>query len=141
MLEKFDSFFAIMAGDFNLFFIKKLECKGGDIYLKKHSVSHTIKMPETFDLCDIWRIRNLKTKSLTFRQKHFSSVLQRKPNYIFISNSLQETISNVEILNAFSRDHSLIFCSFMGKVLAQTSCEQNADLLSKISRLEQDIDS
>ena len=130
------SFFAIMASDFNLFFIKKLECKGGDLYLIQHSVSHIIKIPEAFDLYDIWRIR-----TLTFRQKHFSVVLQRKLNYVFISNSLPETIFHVDILNAFSTDHSLIFCSFMGKVLSQKSCEQNADLPCKISRLEQDNDS
>ena len=32
---------------------------------------------------------------------------------IFISNSLQETIFNVYILNAFSADHSPVFCSFI----------------------------
>ena len=42
MLENFDSFCSsnvIIAGDFNLFFSKKLEWKGGDPYLKKRSVS------------------------------------------------------------------------------------------------------
>ena len=50
MLENFDSFCSnvIIAGDFNLSFSKKLECKGGDPYLKKHSVSHMIKILETF---------------------------------------------------------------------------------------------
>ena len=74
MLENLDSFCSsnmIIAGDFNLVFSKKLERKGGDPYLKKHSVSHIIKILETFDLCDIWRTRNLKTKSFFFRQKHF----------------------------------------------------------------------
>ena len=42
MLENFENFCsnnAIIADDFNLFFSKKLECKGEDQYLKKHSVS------------------------------------------------------------------------------------------------------
>ena len=81
--------------------------------LKKHSVSHIIKILETFDLCDIWQIRNPKTISFTFRQKHFSGV---RLDYIFISNSLQETISNVDILNALSTDHSPVFCSGFFKV-------------------------
>ena len=91
MLENFDSFCSnnvIIAGDFNLFFSKKLECKGGDPYFKCHSVNHIIKILETFDLCDIWRIINPKTKSFTFRQIHFSSVIQRRLDYIFISNIL-----------------------------------------------------
>ena len=74
MLENFDSFCsnnAIIAGDFDLFFSKKLECKCGNSYIKKHSVNQIIKILKTFDLCDIWRIRNPKTKSFTFRQKHF----------------------------------------------------------------------
>ena len=85
MLENFDSFCSnnvIIAGDFNLLFSKKLECKGGDAYLKKHSLSHIIKILETFDLCDIWQIRNPKTKSFAFRQKHFSGVIQRRLDYI-----------------------------------------------------------
>ena len=39
MLEIFDSFCSnnvIISGDFNLFFSKKLECKGEDAYVKKH---------------------------------------------------------------------------------------------------------
>ena len=46
MLENFDSFCsnnAIIDGDFNLFLSKKLECKGGDPYLKKHWVSHVTR--------------------------------------------------------------------------------------------------
>ena len=65
MLENFDSFCSnilIFAGDFNLFFSKKLECKGSDPYLKKHSVRHIIKILDTFDLRHIWRTRNPKTK-------------------------------------------------------------------------------
>ena len=116
MLENFDSFcsnIVISAGDFNLFFSKKLECKGSDPYLKKHSVRHIIKILDTFDLCHIRRFRNPKTKSFTFRQKYFSGVIQRRLDYIFISKSLQETISNEDILNAFSTDHSPFFYSFI----------------------------
>ena len=57
MLENFDIFcsnYVIIAGDFNIFFSEKLECKGGDPYYKKDSVSHIIKIIETFDFCDIW---------------------------------------------------------------------------------------
>ena len=48
MLENFDrscSNNVIIADNFSLFFSKKLECKGGDPYLKKHSV---IMILETF---------------------------------------------------------------------------------------------
>ena len=116
MLENFEIFCSknvILAGDFNLFLNKKLDCKGGNPSLKKHSLSHLIKLIQTFDLCDIWRIRNPKKKYFTFRQKHFSGVIQRRLDYLFVSSNLQETISNVNIMNAFSTDHSPVFCSFM----------------------------
>ena len=73
MLENFESFCSnnvIIAGDFNFFFSKKLVFKDGYPYLKKHSVSHIVKILEAFDLCDIWRIRNPKKKSFTIRQKN-----------------------------------------------------------------------
>ena len=38
-----------LASDFNLFFNKKLKCKGGRSILKKQSVSHIIKLREAFD--------------------------------------------------------------------------------------------
>ena len=116
MLENFDSFCSknvILAGDFNFFFNKKLDCKGGNPYLKKQSVGHIIKLLAAFDLCDIWRIRNPKLKAFTFRQKHFSGIIQRRLDYMLISNSLQESVSNLNILNAFATDHSPVFCSFI----------------------------
>ena len=57
LLENYDNFYeknVILAGDFNLFFNRKLECKGGRPIIKKQSVSHIIKLQEAFDLYDIW---------------------------------------------------------------------------------------
>ena len=69
-LENFDAFYSkdvILAGDCNLFFNKKLECKGEEPFLKKQLVSHIIKLQKAFDLCDIWQLKNPKTKSFTFK--------------------------------------------------------------------------
>ena len=98
----------ILGGDFNLHFDSKLEAKGGKPALKKQSIAKLIEIIENFDLCDIWRIRNLKKKQFTFRQNHFSGYIQRRLDYFFVSNSLQEAIKNVDILAAFSTDHSPI---------------------------------
>ena len=54
-------------------------------------------------MTDIWRIRNPKAKQYTFRQKHVSGFLQRRLDYFFISNNIQEFISS---------DHSPILISF-----------------------------
>ena len=100
----------ILASGFNIFFNKKLECKGGRPIIKKQSVSHIIKLQDPFYLCHIWRIRNPRK-----RQKHFSGIIQRRLDYFFISNSLQDTISSVDILNTFSTDHSPVFL-FLNKM-------------------------
>ena len=67
MLENFYSFCSnnvIIAGNFNLFFSKMLECKGGDPHFKKHSVSHIIKILETFDCAIFGELETRKQNHL-----------------------------------------------------------------------------
>ena len=49
-----------------------LDSYGGKKNLKKKSIAKFIELKEKFALCDIWRIRNSKTKRFTFCQKHVS---------------------------------------------------------------------
>ena len=93
LLKDFEDFHdknVIFARDFNLIFNKNLESAWGSPLLKKHSLSKIIKSNETFNLCDIRRVRNPHQKLFTFRQKHFTGIIQGRLDYIFISNSLQE---------------------------------------------------
>ena len=66
----------VMAGDFNLVFNSRLEAQGGNPTLKKKSLAKLIEFKETYDLCDIWRARNTKSKRFTFTQKHSSGFIQ-----------------------------------------------------------------
>ena len=69
LLEEFDvspTKQLVMAGDFNLFFNSKLEAQGGNPTSKKKSLDKVIELKETYDLCDIWRVRNMKSKRFTF---------------------------------------------------------------------------
>ena len=59
----------VSAGDFNFLFDTSLDSHGGKPTLKKKSIAKFIEIKEKFDLCDIWRIRNPKTKIFTFCQK------------------------------------------------------------------------
>ena len=61
---------------------------------------------ESFELCDIWRIRNPTEKCFTFRQNHISGYIQRRLDYFFTSNKLQESTENTDILASLSTDHS-----------------------------------
>ena len=102
----------ICAGDFNLFFNVKLESYGGNSVFKKRSVGKTFELKETYNLTDIWRIRNPKAKQYTFRQKDVSRFLQRRLDYFFIFNNIQEFILDSDIIPAVSSDHSPILFSF-----------------------------
>ena len=65
---------------------------------------------EQNNLVDIWRIRNPSLKRYTFRKNHFSGFIQRRLDYIFISNNIQEYFKKVSILPSFCSDHSPISC-------------------------------
>ena len=64
-----------MVGNFNLFFDSKLDAQGGNPIIKKKSLVKLIELKENYDLCDIWRVRNTKSKRFTFTQKHCSGFI------------------------------------------------------------------
>ena len=80
----------ILGGDFNLFFNTSHETHGRNPILKKKSLEKLIKIKETLDLCDIWRIRNPKSKRFTFHQNRVSGRIQnqKRLDYFLFSNFL-----------------------------------------------------
>ena len=80
-IKDFSDKHIVLAGDFNFFFDTSLDSYGGKPTLKKKSIAKFIELKEKFDLCDIWKIRNPKTKRYTFRQKHVSGLIQRHLYY------------------------------------------------------------
>ena len=79
---------------------------------KKKSVLKLIHIKESLELCNIWRVSNLKKKRYTFRQRHNSSFIQRRLEYFLASNILQESVKKADILTSVSTDHSPILFSF-----------------------------
>ena len=63
-------------------------------------------------MCDIWRIRNPKTKRCTFRQEHVSTLIQRRLDYFYISNSMQVSVKNTDILASLLTDQLPITFSY-----------------------------
>ena len=63
------------------------------------------------DICDIWRIRNPKRQNFTFRENHSTGFIERRLDYIFVSNSLQEFVNHTDVLPAISIDHFLVLIS------------------------------
>ena len=86
LLETFDVTLEknlIFAGDFNLFLSSNFDAKGGKPAIKKKSLAKLIQLKESYDLCDIWRIRNPARSTFTFRQKHSTGFIYRRLDYIF----------------------------------------------------------
>ena len=101
-----------LASDFNFFFDTSLDSHGGKPVLKKKSIAEFIELKEKFDLCDIWRIRNPKTKRYTFRQRHVSCLIQRRLDYFYISNSMPLSVKNTDALASLLTDHLAITFSY-----------------------------
>ena len=81
LLEEFDTNpknLIIMKGDFNLFFDSKLDVQGGNSTIKKKSLAKFIELKESYELCDIWWIKNTKTKRFTFAEKHCLGFIPRR---------------------------------------------------------------
>ena len=102
----------ICAGEFHLLFKNKFESFGGNPVFKNHFGEKIFELKETYNLIDIWRKRNPKAKQYTFQQKHVSRFFQRRLDYFFISNNIQEFILDTWIIPATSSDHSPILVFF-----------------------------
>ena len=61
---------------------------------------------ESYDLCDIWRLRNQNVKRFTWRQR--TPPIQQRLDYVFVSNDFQESVAKVDVLAAVASDHSAI---------------------------------
>ena len=88
----------VSAGDFNFFPDTSLDSNGDKPALKKKSIATFIELKEKFNLRDIWRIKNTKTKRYSFRQKYVFGSIQSCLDYFFISNSIQISIKNADVL-------------------------------------------
>ena len=95
----------IIGGDFNVIFDQELDGSGG---LKK--TKDSVKVLEDIclehDLLDIWRVRHLKEKRFTWRQK--TPIIQRRLDFWLISDVLQDDVVSVDIKSSIKSDHSAI---------------------------------
>ena len=96
----------IFRGNFNLFLEPVLGTEGGSPVLKKSSIWKLIEIKEKYNLCEIWRVRNTKKNRFPTWQKRRSGFLQKRLDSFVVSNTLQGSIKDTEILPALSSDHS-----------------------------------
>ena len=95
----------IIGSDFNVILDPDLDGSGGKPKLKE-SCKKIENLCSSFDLIDIWRIRNPGTKRFSWRQKN--PTIQRHLDYWLIANSIQEEVERVDIIPDIRSDHSAI---------------------------------
>ena len=79
---------------------------------RKKIVEHIEEIQMTFNLNDIWRVKNPKKKSFTWSQK--SPFIFCRLDYWLISDTLQDLIKNVDIIAAIKTDHAAIVLHLQG---------------------------
>ena len=92
----------IVGGDFTIILHHVLVGQGGNSK-RKDSVEH---MSAELDLVHIWRIRSPTVTRFTWRQK--KPIIQRRLDYWFVSDTLQDDIDSVDIKTSIKSDHSAI---------------------------------
>ena len=95
----------IIGGDFNVILDSEFDGLGGKPKLRD-SVKIIEQIRLSFDLTDIWRVRNPDERRFSWRQKN--PVIQRRLDFWLISSSLQEHVESVDIIPAIKWDHSAI---------------------------------
>ena len=107
----------VMVRDFNLFFNSKLKAQGGNPIVKNKSLAKLVEFKARYNLCDKLRVRNTKSNRFTFTEKYSSDFIQRRLDYILISNTLQELVPITEIQTLISTVHSPVLFSLFSKKL------------------------
>jgi len=116
-LEIDENTLIVWGGDFNFINDLKLEAIGGNAKLKSRSIENLETLKQTFDLCDIWRIRNPEAKRFTWSgyaqgKATNKQRIYRRLDYFFISDYLQPLVEDINITVAPATDHSALIMKF-----------------------------
>ena len=84
----------------------KTSILGKSIPQVKESCGKIDDLCSSYDLIDIWRIKNPDVKHLTWRQKN--PIIQRCLDFWLISSTVLEEVEDVDIIPAIRTDHSAI---------------------------------
>ena len=83
-----------------------LDKQGGITITRRKIVDRIEEIQTTFNLHDIWRVKNPNKKSFTWSQK--SPFIFCRLDYWLISDTLQDSIKNVDMIAAIKTDHLAI---------------------------------
>ena len=109
MIQKFNSNgdkYVIVGGDMNILMDLCLDRYGGNPKFNHNVMDQVDNLLESHDLTDIWRVRNPNARQYTWRQNN--PLIQSRLDYWFVSDILQDVISDINICPAICTDHAAI---------------------------------
>ena len=97
----------IMGGDLNIC-LTEMDKQGGRTFNLSHRNSREtlLQRINTYNLADIWRIRNPEKRQFTWRQRAIAVACRL--DYFLISDSLVNVVDSIDISHGFRTDHSFI---------------------------------
>ena len=96
----------LFGGNFNMYFDTKLHADGGNPNLEVNSLTQLETILKENDLCDIFRVQNPYVRRFSWCQR--TPFKQRRLDYIFVSNTLQEYVTQIKIIRRVFSDHSAV---------------------------------
>ena len=102
-LELEDNTRFLFRRDFNIYFVTKLDADRGDPRLKVNSLTQLEIILKENDLCDIFRVQHPYVRCFLWRQN--MPFKQRRLDYIFVSNTLQESVTQIDVIPSVLSDH------------------------------------
>ena len=94
----------ICAGDWNLIFDTKMDSLGEKSKLKRKSLYQLKSLMSSYNLIDIWRIRNPTLRQFTWRRK--TPQQMGRIDFFLVSDDIQSEVKSCEFLFPLSSDHS-----------------------------------
>jgi exonuclease III len=98
----------LVAGDYNLVLDIDLDKSGGQRRTNNKSQQCVLRQMEVLDLCDIWRIKNPSTREYIWRRRK-PSLIQCRLDFILVSDSIVNMVSESSIGGSFMSDHSPVY--------------------------------
>ncbi|KAJ8027348.1 hypothetical protein HOLleu_32474 [Holothuria leucospilota] len=116
-------------GDFNLVMNLDLDKTGGLPRTNFRARSKLIEIMNRHDLIDIWRERNLQSKSFTWHSNIDDSIHCRL-DFFIISNHMKNLVANTLITSLFGSDHSSVSVTLrIGTIRGKGMWKLNTSLL------------
>ena len=129
-IDEFNQLPIIWGGDFNFVWNIDIDKIGGQQRTNFNARREVLNMMHVYDLKDIWRDRNPRTKNYTWHS-NVDKCIHCRLDFLIISNHLCNNVLNATISPIFGSDHSSVtLCLNFSNKRGRGSWKLNTSLLN-----------